>query len=44
MIYFELFDDPRHTGYFSPAERNFGLVTSDGRAKPSLEMIRSLTR
>lgn len=39
-VYFQLRDDPRHRGYFGPAERHFGLLTSDGRPKPALRVFR----
>lgn len=39
-IYFHLFDDPEHVGYFGPAERHFGLLRVDGSAKPAFEVFR----
>jgi hypothetical protein len=42
LVYFELFDDVRHSGYFGDAERHFGLLTKDGRQKPALEVFRAL--
>ena len=39
-IYFHLFDDPRHEGYFGPAERHFGLLRADGAPKPAFEVFR----
>jgi hypothetical protein len=44
LIYFQLFDDPAHTGYFGPAERFFGLVSADGREKPALDAFRQWLR
>jgi len=44
LVYFQLFDDPKHVGYFGSAERDFGLVTRDGRPKPALEVFRELGR
>jgi len=32
ILYFELFDDPKHVGYFGVAERDFGLI--DIKEKP----------
>ena len=43
-IYFQLYDDPKHRGYFGTAERYFGLLSHDGRAKPALDAFRALTR
>ncbi len=43
-IYFQLYDDPEHRGYFGAAERQFGLISSDGRSKPALEAFRALSR
>jgi hypothetical protein len=34
LLYFMLFDDPQHVGYFDDAERYFGLFTADGSPKP----------
>lgn len=44
VIYFQLFDDPEHTGYFGSAEKKFGLLTEEGRAKPVLDVFRDMTR
>ena len=33
ILYFMLFDDPQHAGYFEAAETDFGLVRSDGEPK-----------
>ena len=33
ILYFMLFDDPAHAGYFGPAEPYFGLVDSAGKPK-----------
>ncbi len=33
ILYFMLFDDPKHFGYFGPAEPYFGLVDSSGQPK-----------
>jgi len=44
LVYFQLFDDPAHRGYFGPAEPHFGLIRSDGSEKPSLEAFRALLR
>lgn len=41
-LYFQLVDDPDHVGYFGAAERSFGLVRSDGSAKPALKVFRQL--
>ena len=43
-VYFQLFDDPRHTGFFAAAEPHFGLVTANGRPKPALDVFRELAR
>ncbi|RMH76881.1 MAG: hypothetical protein D6681_21235 [Calditrichaeota bacterium] len=32
--FFSLFDDPEHEGWFSSAERHFGLLTAEGQPKP----------
>jgi hypothetical protein len=40
LTYFQLFDDPKHTGYFGAAERNFGLYTHTGVAKPAAEVLK----
>jgi len=34
ILYFMLFDDPEHDGYFGAAETEFGLVRADGEPKP----------
>ncbi len=44
VVYFQLFDDPEHEGYFGAAERHFGLLTAKGRKKPAFETFRALTR
>jgi hypothetical protein len=44
MLYFQLFDDPAHQGYFGPAERHFGLLRSDGTPKAAFETFRALMR
>jgi hypothetical protein len=44
LLYFQLYDDPAHQGYFGPAERSFGLLRSDGTPKPALEAFRALMR
>ncbi len=43
-IYMQLFDDPKHEGYFGPAEKHFGLLRADGQPKPALAVLRSLAR
>ena len=43
VVYFQLYDDPDHRGYFGRAERAFGLITRKGRKKPSFEAFRELT-
>jgi hypothetical protein len=40
IVYFQLFDDPAHTGYFGDAEPHFGLLRHDGSPKPALEAFR----
>jgi hypothetical protein len=40
IVYFQLFDDPAHTGYFGPAEAHFGLLRRDGSPKPALEVFK----
>jgi hypothetical protein len=40
IVYFQLFDDPAHTGYFGGAEPHFGLLRRDGSPKPALEAFR----
>ncbi len=42
LIYFQLRDDPRHEGYFGPAERHFGLLDAAGAPKPALPILREL--
>lgn len=42
FVYFQLRDDPAHTGYFGKAERHFGLVRADGTKKPGLRAFRDL--
>lgn len=42
VIYFQLQDDPEHVGYFGDAERRFGLIGADGRAKPAFYAFRRL--
>ncbi len=42
LIYFQLQDDPEHTGYFGDAERAFGLIDAEGRAKPAFYAFRAL--
>jgi hypothetical protein len=44
LVYFQLYDDPRHEGYFGRAEKHFGLITRGGREKPALEAFRRLVR
>ncbi|MBU0498898.1 MAG: tetratricopeptide repeat protein [Gammaproteobacteria bacterium] len=39
--YFALFDDPLHQGWFAAAEKNFGLVDSQGRKKAALAAWRT---
>jgi len=41
-VYFQLYDDPRHIGYFGAAERNFGLLDYDGTPKPAFDVFRAL--
>jgi len=43
VIYFQLQDDPTHTGYFGAAERHFGLTDAAGRPKPALRAFRELS-
>ena len=40
IVYFQLFDDPAHTGYFGAAEPHFGLLRHDGSPKPALDAFR----
>lgn len=42
VIYFQLFDDKEHVGYFGAAERSFGLVARDGRPKPAFWAFKEL--
>jgi hypothetical protein len=42
VIYFQLFDDPEHKGYFGEAEKNFGLFTAQGAAKPALAVFHEM--
>jgi hypothetical protein len=42
VIYFQLFDDPHHQGFFGSAEKHFGLVDGDGRRKPAWQAFRKL--
>jgi len=42
LVYFQLRDDPNHSGFFGVAERSFGLLRADGSAKPALEAFREL--
>lgn len=42
VIYFQLFDDPDHVGYFGDAEASFGLVTHGGRPKPAFWAFKEL--
>jgi hypothetical protein len=42
VIYFQLFDDPQHQGFFGSAEKHFGLVDGDGRRKPAWKAFRKL--
>ncbi len=44
VVYFQLFDDRDHRGYFGAAEPHFGLLTRKGRPKPALEAFRELAR
>jgi len=37
VLYFELLDDPLHEGYFGPAEKHFGFMTSSGKPKPAFK-------
>ena len=41
ILYFMLFDDPEHVGYFGPAETGFGLVDRSGNAKPGWEAFKT---
>jgi hypothetical protein len=43
LVYFQLYDDPLHRGYFGPAERHFGLLTRKGQRKPAFEAFRAMT-
>ncbi len=42
LVYFQLRDDPDHTGWFGDAERHFGVLTAEGAPKPALEALRAL--
>jgi len=42
VMYFQLYDDPAHVGYFGDAEPHFGLLRADGTAKPALQAFRAL--
>ncbi|MBW2244108.1 MAG: hypothetical protein JRH01_19165 [Deltaproteobacteria bacterium] len=42
LVYFQLRDDPEHTGWFGPAERSFGVLNAKGEPKPALEPLRAL--
>jgi len=42
VVYFQLFDDRKHRGYFGPAEKHFGLIDAKGRRKPAFEAFRAL--
>lgn len=42
VVYFQLRDDPKHTGYFGPAEKHFGLLRADGSKKPAFEVFQGL--
>lgn len=44
ILYFELFDDPKHVGYFGIAERNFGLLDFKERPKPALKAFIELSK
>lgn len=35
LLYFQLFDDPAHQGYFMEAEKHFGLMDENGEPKPA---------
>jgi len=41
MLYFSLFDDPAHEGYFGEAEKHFGLLRSDGSPKPAWDAFKT---
>jgi len=43
IVYFQLRDDPAHTGYFGAAEPHFGLIRADGTPKPALAPFRELS-
>lgn len=42
LVYFQLRDDPKHKGWFGPAEPYFGVLTAEGSPKPALEALRIL--
>ena len=42
VIYFQMRDDPEHTGYFGEAEKYFGLLAADGEAKPAVRAFGKL--
>ena len=43
-IYFQLYDDPAHEGYFGAGEKHFGLLRPDGKPKRAFSVFRSLAR
>lgn len=43
-IWFQLRDDPDHTGWFGEAEPTFGVLDADGAPKPALDALRELSR
>ncbi len=43
-IYFQLFDDPEHEGYFGSAEKHFGLLRTNGKPKRAFSVFRSLAK
>jgi hypothetical protein len=44
FIYFQLYDDPKHRGYFGRAETSFGLLTANGGKKPAFDSLRDEPR
>ena len=42
LVYFQLQDDPAHTGYFGAAEPHFGLLRADGSDKPAFHAFQRL--
>ena len=44
VLAFAWYDDPVHTGYFGPAETNWGLVERTGRRKPAFKEFSRLAR